>query len=374
MRHRTRRVALALPFLAAAVLIPLNAASGQSLREQRQSVYESIKAAKAERGEAVNKLRTAQAELAACEARLAKAERDLAAAKDERERIRGEVVKAQAAVDLAKQQLAQAQALLGQRLLAIRKSGDVDYFQVVVGATDFTELAGRTYLFSELAESDAAMVERIDKRRQETERQVVELERMRRQVEAEQRKIQEAREAIQVERARRSQLAVAAEEEVRRANAEIAQLEADAAYLTARIQAITSSGGGYEGEWTGPWGRPVAGRLTSPFGYRVHPILRVRKMHTGVDLSAPSGTPIVAAGDGKVIYVGWRGGYGNTVIIDHGGGRTTLYAHMSGFVCAAGQVVQRGQQIGRVGSTGLSTGPHLHWEVRVNGQPVNPLG
>lgn len=374
MRFRPMKALLPLAPLALAILIPLQGADGQGLRERREGVYQQIKAVKAERGEAVRKLRTAQAELAACEARLAQAERDLAAAKDERERIRGEVVKAQAAVDLAKRQLAHAQNVLGQRLLAIHKSGDVDYFQVVLGATDFTELAGRSYLFSELARSDSALVERIDERRQATEQQVVQLERMPRQVEEEQRKIEAAQAAIEVEKGQRAELAAAAEDEVRKANAEIAQLEADAAYLTARIEAVTSSGGGYTGEWSGPWARPVNGRLTSPFGYRIHPILRVRKMHTGVDLSAPSGTPIMAAGDGKVIYRGWRGGYGNTVIVDHGGGRTTLYAHMSGFTCAVGQVVQSGQQIGKVGSTGLSTGPHLHWEVRINGQPTNPFG
>ena len=122
---------------------------------------------------------------------------------------------------------------------------------------------------------------------------------MRRQVEEEQRKIEAAQAAIEVEKGQRAELAAAAEDEVRKANAEIAQLEADAAYLTARIEAVTSSGGGYTGEWSGPWARPVNGRLTSPFGYRIHPILRVRKMHTGVDLSAPSGTPIMAAGDGR---------------------------------------------------------------------------
>lgn len=117
---------------------------------------------------------------------------------------------------------------------------------------------------------------------------------------------------------------------------------------------------------------PASGRLSSPFGYRVHPISRVRKLHTGQDISAPSGSPIYAAESGVVVSAGWRGGYGNATVVDHGAGVATLYAHQSRFAVRAGQHVARGQLIGYVGSTGYSTGPHLHFEVRVNGSPTDP--
>ena len=97
-------------------------------------------------------------------------------------------------------------------------------------------------------------------------------------------------------------------------------------------------------------------------------------MHTGIDIGAPSGAPIVAAAAGTVLVAGWEEGYGNTVVIDHGGGIATLYGHQSSIAVAVGQSVTRGQVIGAVGSTGHSTGPHLHFEVRVNGSPVDPLG
>jgi murein DD-endopeptidase MepM/ murein hydrolase activator NlpD len=118
---------------------------------------------------------------------------------------------------------------------------------------------------------------------------------------------------------------------------------------------------------------PVAGRITSYFGYRYHPILHFSRFHAGVDFGASWGSPIVAAADGQVVGAGWAGGYGRQVRIAHGGGLMTVYAHMSQIVAYSGEMVHRGQLIGYVGSSGLSTGPHLHYEVRKGGVAVNPL-
>ena len=123
--------------------------------------------------------------------------------------------------------------------------------------------------------------------------------------------------------------------------------------------------------------RPISGPITSPFGYRIHPIFKSRIYHSGIDIGGPNGGAIKASNDGKVIYSGWYGGYGKVVILDHGviNGKpiTTLYAHMSSISVSNGQMVTKGQTLGREGSTGYSTGPHCHFEVRVNGKPVNPL-
>ena len=156
--------------------------------------------------------------------------------------------------------------------------------------------------------------------------------------------------------------------------------EAMAAQITRQLQqggnlGGSTGGGRFEGRMT--WPVPGFNRVTSPFGWRTHPIFGGRRMHTGVDIAGPgiNGAAVVAAGNGRVISTGWRGGYGNTIIIDHGDGVTTLYAHLQagGINVSVGQQVTAGQRIGRVGSTGNSTGPHLHWEVRVNGQPRNPM-
>ena len=135
------------------------------------------------------------------------------------------------------------------------------------------------------------------------------------------------------------------------------------------------SGGG-SGRFSGSmaWPVPSSSRITSDFGPRICPF-HGKELHPGIDIGAPSGSAIVAAGKGEVLYAGYRGGYGNTIILDHGNGVTTLYAHQraGGIKVSTGERVTKGQRIGTVGSTGYSTGPHLHFEVRVNGTPKNPM-
>ncbi|MFC4293516.1 M23 family metallopeptidase [Novosphingobium tardum] len=123
---------------------------------------------------------------------------------------------------------------------------------------------------------------------------------------------------------------------------------------------------------SGSFGVPLTGRLTSGFGARFHPLLGRMRQHSGIDLAAPAGSPIVAPSAGVVSQAGWNGGYGLYVALDHGGGLQTRYGHMSHLAVSAGQQVRRGDIIGYVGTTGLSTGPHLHYEMRVNGQAVPP--
>ena len=141
--------------------------------------------------------------------------------------------------------------------------------------------------------------------------------------------------------------------------------------LGGRVDWVDANGAGRQ---VSAFAWPVAGRITSGFGLRVHPILRFARMHRGIDFGAGYGAPIVAASDGQVVGAGWAGGYGRQVRIAHGGGIVTSYSHMSRLVAEPGSFVRQGQLIGYVGSSGLSTGPHLHYEVYRNGAAVNPMG
>ncbi|MBD2058385.1 peptidoglycan DD-metalloendopeptidase family protein [Oculatella sp. FACHB-28] len=152
-----------------------------------------------------------------------------------------------------------------------------------------------------------------------------------------------------------------------------AQLERDSATIAVLIrQRLSIPGPVVRG--TGQFTYPSIGIVTSNFGWRVHPILGYRRFHAGIDFGASHGSTIQAADAGVVIFSGWYGGYGNAVVISHGGDLTTLYGHASELYVSEGQTVQQGQAIAAIGSTGFSTGPHLHFEVRQNGEPVNPLG
>jgi murein DD-endopeptidase MepM/ murein hydrolase activator NlpD len=170
-----------------------------------------------------------------------------------------------------------------------------------------------------------------------------------------------------VDAQQRKKVALASLSARERADAEeIDALQAVSAELAARIRAAQANSTVRRGSGALIW--PVNAPITSPFG------MRWGRMHEGIDLGAAYGTPIAAAASGTVIYAGWMEGYGNLTVIDHGGGLSTAYGHQSHIAVSIGEQVAQGQIIGNVGSTGHSTGPHLHFEVRVNGAPVDPLG
>lgn len=175
---------------------------------------------------------------------------------------------------------------------------------------------------------------------------------------------------LEAELARQKALLADVDAEIAHMEGELAALEREEDSIRSLIAARASSGGRAPGQLV----RPVPGPIGSGFGPRFHPILGYMRMHNGVDMACRTGDPIVAAGDGTVIFAGVKGGYGNAIMIDHGGGMVTLYGHQSGFAVSSGASVAAGQTIGYCGSTGLSTEPHLHFEVRIEGIPKNPAG
>lgn len=272
-------------------------------------------------------------------------------------------------------QLAERERLLASRIRSSYTNGQVSYVSVLSGARSMNDLSSRGYVVQRILETDRKLmndvrymrnaVEAAKKRKDALVGRIAALER---NLKVESAQYQSAKTekgvALKVLRSQESTYLQQLREIEQESNAIASALRAMQRSSAGAARAATP--------WTGRFVKPVAGRTTSPYGNRLHPIAKVTKLHTGVDFGASHGTKIVAADDGVVIEASYRRGYGNTVIIDHGGGIATLYAHCSSLLVSAGQNVSQGQTIARVGSTGYSTGPHLHFEVRVNGEPVNP--
>ena len=293
---------------------------------------------------------------------------------------------AEAEVRVATQRLKAAQDRLlaqqrrfGKRIAYYYKEGNVTYLDVLFGARDISDFLDRQYFISRLMDQDAEIVRALREAQIE-----VALERHRlverRALLATAHQENAARVQRVAEQAQeRSRLLATITRERNLQEQRLQELDEDSSDIQRTLEAETtrrrSSPAAFRSlpRWTGKMAKPANGPITSGFGYRHHPVLRYRRLHTGVDIGAPSGSGVYAASDGEVFFASWRGGYGRCIIVLHGDDVSTLYGHLSKIYITAGQRVRRGQLIGAVGSTGLSTGPHLHFEVRRNGAPVNPF-
>lgn len=278
-----------------------------------------------------------------------------------------------------KREHAAAEARAGRRLVAIYQEEDPTTVDVVLASRSFADLLDQLDFLGEIGRQDqsiarelsAAKLKMRDARAKTnaSRKQVAEAARgLERQLDAqvaERNRLVSVQDQLADARATKQRTLSNVEHSKQEFLAEAAALEQASRELAAKIQAAQSVSVGGPSPSGYIW--PVAGPVTSTFGPRWG------RMHEGIDIAAPSGAPIRSAAAGTVIYAGWLGGYGNLVVVDHGGGVSTAYAHMSSIASGTGQQVALGQVIGYVGSTGHSTGPHLHFEVRINGQAVDPL-
>jgi murein DD-endopeptidase MepM/ murein hydrolase activator NlpD len=208
----------------------------------------------------------------------------------------------------------------------------------------------------------------ISARETSLERDLTDLEVAEEELAAVRAELDEKGDALQDEYTRQRALLASFDTQIGEIEGELASLEKEESSIKRLITQRVRSAGPAPGTLI----RPVPGAISSGFGPRLHPIYGYTRMHNGVDMNGSMGQPIVAAADGTVFFAAVKGGYGNSIMIDHGGNVVTLYAHQSKFAVSEGQKVRSGQVIGYVGSSGVSTGPHLHFEVRVDGNPVNP--
>ena len=278
-----------------------------------------------------------------------------------------------------------AQDQLNRRLVAIYQSHSPDTVEVVLTSESLAEVLDQLDYMRDVGRQDKRIATQVREARLAMKRTRARTARTRKQVAAttaavearvnEQRVVRDRlvadQNALASARAGKNQVLTSVRSQEATDRKHVENLQAESAQLTARIQAAqarSSSSQVSRPPSSAGFIWPTSGTLTSGFGWRWG------RMHEGIDIAAPTGTPISAAASGTVIHAGWMGGYGNLVVIDHGNGLATAYGHQSSIAVGSGTYVSQGQTIGYVGSTGHSTGPHLHFEVRVNGSPVDPLG
>jgi murein DD-endopeptidase MepM/ murein hydrolase activator NlpD len=286
------------------------------------------------------------------------------------------------------------------RVRDMEENGIISYLDIIFGSTSFADLLARIDFVSDIMRADENSYNALQEARAETEAAKEALEETRAELYDEERKLEDKVDELEeqleyanqliirmnedLDSQRELQAHVRAEEdrilrEINAAEAELARQQELERQRRAREAAARAGGGGGGGGGggsvvgTGELLWPTAGRVTSPFGVRRHPVFGDMRRHSGIDIGAPHGQPIVAADSGTVITSTFNSSYGNFIVISHGNGVSTLYAHLSTRQVSVGDTVSRGQQIGLVGSTGVSTGPHLHFEVIVNGTRVNPM-
>ena len=388
--------------LAGAVLVlGVPSALGQTVYDRQAEVTrkisglrEDIEAAKAKEGvltsdilAAGQRIEALSGDIGALSSLIAELEADLAVLRAKLDRLEARFEQQTRDLERLKQQYRLAQQQLEERLVELYQSDETDSFGVLLQVQSLGDLLDQIEYFDSIGRQDRAISVELKRLREamkvarektrDTKAQVADetdalAAKTAEQIAAKQ-ELESQQAALATARSQRQGVLANVKGHREEAQEDLAALEEASAALAAQIRAAQSSGGGGGGGGSSGSGEsssgfiwPVSGVVTSGFGWRWG------RMHEGIDISVACGTPIRAVASGTIIFSGWMGGYGNLVVVDHGNGLATAYAHQSAISASGG--VGQGQTIGAVGTTGSSTGCHLHFEVRVNGGAVDPMG
>lgn len=347
----------------------------QQLQKELQSIQRQMGALRSTIAEKRRQERKVRRDIAELDAQIASVSTRLRHTRAELANARKEQAELAKRLKILTERLQQRANLLAQRLRAAYKHRSISLLVLFSGARNVQDLSSRSYVMRQIVKADRALLDQVRAAQQEVAQAKAQMDALVRRISRLEANLKsQQQELTETQLEKKETLADIARERALYER-QLAILEAESQAIARRLRALMETGAGRaraDKRWSGRFIRPVNGAITSRYGMRLHPIFKVRKMHNGIDISAPHGAPIVAADSGVVVEAGYIWGYGYTVIIDHGGGVATLYAHCSALLVSAGQAVQGGQSIARVGSTGYATGPHLHFEVRINGDPVDP--
>lgn len=363
-------VVIAVAFVAS-IVVPAMAATQQQLNDAKKKTEQAKKAAE----EAENKKKAVLAEYNSIDKQISDTETEIDIIEKQIEQTKTDIALKEEELKKAEEEYKEYEQLFLTRARVMYENSEIKYLEILFGANDFSDFLSKLEMISQLMEYDKTILSKLDETKKKIAAAKEELENILVRQEENAENLEKRRSALDATLAQKQKLLDDAKKDVEKYKAiyEAAE-EAEAALIRANAKALSYSANPVKytgGKFT--WPVPGSQRVTSPYGYRIHPVYKTRKFHTGIDIGAGYGLNIVASADGTVTMATTNGGYGKCIIINHGSGLSTLYGHCSTLLVSVGDKVTKGQIIAKVGSTGVSTGPHLHYEVRVNGSTTDPI-
>lgn len=372
-RKRQRLVAGILLFIMMIVTVPAIASEIDDLRNQQKLINNEIENLKNNVKEVDKNAKNVAQEIVELDQKLSEAQKELAATEAKLKETQQKLENTKEELKQAEERVKEQQDDLNVRLKTMYKTGPVDYIEVLLGSSSFSDFLTRLDIVKRIIEADKNLLAEFRLRQEEVAQKKAELEEQERQIAAQRDNINARRQQIVAYRGSRQRLMAQLEKQKKEYELQVAKLQKDSENLRRQILAWEMKNQkGYFGTGVFLWPAPSSKTVTSEFGWRIHPIFKTKRFHDGIDIGAPMGADVLAADDGEVIFAGSYGGYGNTIIVSHGGGISTQYSHLSKILVGVGKKVLKGDKIGLVGSTGWSTGPHLHFSVIKNGEYVSP--
>ncbi|BAD39126.1 cell wall-binding protein [Symbiobacterium thermophilum IAM 14863] len=381
MQRRIRWAWVALGALLLNMALPLRpqAAQANDIRAQLEQAQRDLEAVRRKQKEVQNELadlafqaEEAEAQLRLVEAELVQANANLAIVAAEYEEVSAELELVQAEVALAQARYAEKRKILGDRIRAMRENGPVDKLSVLFGAATFREFISRAEILATIARKDRELVEQMKAEKLALEEKQRQVEGRKTRLAALKAEAEEYQATVVAKREEREQVSRSLEDRRQALAAQLDEMERYGQQLAEQVAALVRELNRQAGVFAPiPPVTPVI--ITDHFGMRWHPILGTQRMHYGTDFAANYGQTVRAIEAGVVLQTSYDDVYGNLVIIDHGGGITSWYAHNSRILVSPGQAVSQGEAIALAGSTGWSTGPHVHLEIHVDGVQKNPL-
>lgn len=318
--------------------------------------------------------KTVLSELSEIDENIDGVEQQLDIIKSDMEEVDGQVETVRENLSEAENKLRERTAVLNVRVKDIYMNGKVNYLEVLLESKSFSDFVTRFEFLRRIVRQDMELVESIEAQRKDIAESKRDLEGKLTRIKSLESSKEKQQTNLEIAKENREEKLDEIKSRQKALEAALNELEQESKALEQLIKKKTKTKTPAKGTGQFTWPVPGYTSVSSPFGWRIHPILKERRFHDGTDFPAPQGTKVVAADNGTIIYVGWLNGYGKVVIIDHGAGLTTTYAHLSSQSVSEGEDVKRGDTIGKVGSTGWSTGPHLHFTVRKDGEAVEPMG